>query len=293
MKKTIKKRITIICFIAVLLLALAAAELLYSNLAVAVSRYTMESSKTAAPFRIVFISDLHSREFGKNNGRLLEKIAAEEPDIIALVGDIFDENADEETIEKTCDFIGEAAKIAPVYFCMGNHEYDLMAKRDRSLKERIAEAGAVVLDASYVDIEINGTPVRLGGYEGYYRTPHMTSSNADRQAADMLFFEDFENTERFKLLLNHISTNWLDWDYRDRCPVDLVLSGHYHGGVVRIPLLNRGLFAPYVGWFPPYTKGIFVGEKATCILSTGMAGAKGYPRFFNPPEIVVVDVCPA
>lgn len=279
--------------VVIILALLVETGIAYSYYYLIHTQYSISSSKTAAPFRIVFISDLHSREFGKNNGRLLEKIAAEKPDVIALVGDIFDENADEETVEKTCDFIGEAAKIAPVYFCMGNHEYDLMAKRDRSLKERIAEAGAVVLDASYVDIEINGTPVRLGGYEGYYRTPHMTSSNADRQAADMLFFEEFENTERFKLLLNHIPTNWLDWDYRDKCPVDLVLSGHYHGGVVRIPLLNRGLFAPYVGRFPPYTKGIFVGEKATCILSTGMAGAKGYPRLFNPPEIVVVDVCPA
>ena len=66
----------------------------------------------------------------------------------------------------------------------------------------------------------------------------------------------------------------------------------YHGGVIRIPILEQGLFAPYVGKFPPYTKGMFVGEKATCVLSTGLAGSYGLPRFFNPPELVVVELSP-
>ena len=276
-----------------MLLALLSAEILHSNLAITVSSYTVYSAKATAPFRIVFLSDIHSREFGAGNSRLLKKIAAEKPDIIAFVGDIFDENADEETIEKTCAFIREAAGIAPVYFGMGNHEYVLRAKSDPSLTEKIEAAGAVVLDSAFADIEINGTPVRIGGYEGYYRTPHLTSSNADKQAADMLFFDEFEDTARFKLLINHIPTNWLDWNYRDKYPVDLVISGHYHGGIVRIPLIGRGLYAPYVGWFPKYTKGCFEGEQATCILSAGMAGSKGILRLFNPSEIVVVDVRPA
>ena len=158
------------------------------------------------------------------------------------------------------------------------------------LAERIEQAGAVVLEAEYVDTEINGTPLRIGGYAGYYRTPQMDTSNAARQEELMRFFDDFEDTDRFKLLINHVPTNWLDWGYRDKAPVDLVLSGHYHGGVVRIPILDRGVYAPYVGWFPPYTKGLFEGEKATCVLTTGLAGAKGLPRFFNPPEIVTVEL---
>ncbi|MBR0135429.1 MAG: hypothetical protein IJM18_04450, partial [Clostridia bacterium] len=111
-----------------------------------------------------------------------------------------------------------------------------------------------------------------------------------RQSDDWRYFAEFEDTDRYKILLDHIPTNWLDWNYRDKYPVDLVLSGHYHGGVVRIPILDRGVYAPYVGWFPPYTKGMFEGEKATCVLTTGLAGAKGLPRFFNPPEIVTVEL---
>ncbi|MCR5809473.1 MAG: metallophosphoesterase [Clostridiales bacterium] len=287
-----KKRGLIAAVILAAMLILALAELIYSNYALTVSRYTVYSEKAAGSLRVVFISDLHGREFGKNNSRLLKRIAAEEPDVIALVGDMLDKNSDEEDVERICSFISAAAEIAPVYFGMGNHEYGLENGMDEPLSDRITAAGAVFLDGNFVEATINGTPVRIGGYGGYYRTPHMDWKDRDTQKKYWYFFEDFENTDELKLLLNHIPTNWLDWNYRDRCPVDLVLSGHYHGGVVRIPFTDKGLFAPYVGWFPPYTKGCFEGNTATCVLSTGLAGANGYPRLFNPPEIVVVEILP-
>lgn len=270
------------------MLLLIGAELIWSNCTLVVRHYSVVSPKAGEGFRIVFLSDLHGREFGENNVRLLERITAEGPDIIALVGDMLDKNADEEQIDRVCAFISAAADIAPVYFGMGNHEYALHL--NDALTKRITAAGAVVLDGSYIDTQINGTPVRLGGYEGYYRTPHLNTADIDRQEADRRFFDEFEDTDRFKLLLNHIPTNWLDWEYRDKYPVDLVLSGHYHGGLIRIPLLEQGVYAPYVGWFPRYSKGVFIGEKAACVLTAGLAGANGIPRFFNPPEIVVVEL---
>lgn len=276
-----------------IMLVLIAAELLYSNYCLIVTRYSVQSEKVSGSIRIVFISDLHGREFGKGNSRLLKKIAAQEPDFIALGGDIINSDADDEEVEAMCAFISSAAEIAPVYFGMGNHEQKYMEKHDASFPEKLSDAGAVVLDSSYLDIEINGTPVRLCGYGGYYRTPQMMTSDREAQAADHRFLDDFENTDRCKILINHNPINWLDWNYRNRSPVDLVLSGHYHGGVVRIPIIEQGLYVPYVGKFPPYTKGMFVGEKATCILSTGMAGSSGVPRFFNPPEIVAIDLQPA
>ena len=77
----------------------------------------------------------------------------------------------------------------------------------------------------------------------------------------------------------------------DDYPVDLVLTGHYHGGQVRLPMIG-GLVAPYVGWFPEYTEGMYVGEKATAILSTGLGSSPGIPRVNNPPQVVVVDLIP-
>lgn len=271
------------------LLLLTGAELLCSNYAITVSRYTVSSEKVTGSFRIVFLSDLHGREFGTGNKRLLEKIEAEKPNLICLVGDIFNSDADETEIAAMCALIHSATEIAPVYFSLGNHENDYIKGHGSGLLDQIAETGATVLDTEYKDIEINGVPVRLGGYMGYYRTPHMNTSDTAEQQRLTRFAEQFEDTDRYKILLNHIPTNWLDWGYRDKYPVDLVISGHYHGGVIRIPILEQGLYAPYVGKFPTYTKGLFEGKTATCILTTGLAGSYGMPRFFNTPEIVVID----
>ncbi|MBQ2062126.1 MAG: metallophosphoesterase [Oscillospiraceae bacterium] len=288
-QKTKHRRRMTICFILTVLLVLTGIELCRSNFDLTVSRYTVRSEKVAGAIRIVFLADLHGREFGADNGRLLEKIAAEKPELIALAGDIFNAKADEDEIDRMCGFIQKASDIAPVYFCPGNHEQERAVTYAGDLLERIRQSGAVVLDADYLDIDINGTPVRLGGYMGYYRTPHLNTDDPVLMDRYNRFFADFEDTDRFKLLLNHIPTNWVDWNYIDKYPVDLVLSGHYHGGLIRIPVLEQGLVAPYVGLFPPYTKGMFTGSQATCILTTGLAGSR-VPRFFNPPEIVTVDV---
>ena len=291
MKPDRKKRrgLRRICAVLAVLLVLTGAELIYSNYTLTVSRYTVSSEKVTGAFRVVFLSDLHGRQFGADNSRLLEKIAEEKPDLIALVGDIFDHLADDGQIDRMCAFIGRAAEIAPVYFCPGNHEQEYTGINGSGLLKRIKESGATVLDAAFTDVEINGTAVRIGGYMGHYRTPHLNTSYTWLMDLYNRFFDEFEDTDRFKLLLNHVPTNWVDWDYIYKYPVDLVLSGHYHGGLIRIPLLEQGVFAPYVGWFPPYTKGLFEGSQATCILTTGLAGSR-LPRFFNPPEIVTVDV---
>ena len=295
MKKKSGKRpvLRAICVILVILLLLTAVELFYSNYVLTVSTYTVSSEKVNGPIRVVFLADLHEREFGTGNRRLLKKISAQKPDVIAFVGDFINKDADKNEIEQMCAFVRNASKIAPVYFSMGNQEKAFERDTGIKLADRLEEAGALVLDSRFLDIDIEGTLVRIGGYMGYYRTPHLNSKDSQEQKLQLAFADDFEDTDRFKLLLNHIPTNWLDWDYRDNYPVDLVLSGHYHGGVVRIPFLEQGLYAPYAGKFPPYTKGMFVGKKATCVLTTGLAGSYGIPRFFNPPEICVVDIVPA
>lgn len=276
-----------------LLILLGSAELLWSNYHISVSRYTLSSPKIAAPIRVVFLSDLHGREFGEGNQRLLEQIAAQEPDLIGLVGDIFNQDADAAEIDAMCGFIHACTEIAPTYFGLGNHEAKYLETDAAGLLDRIRATGATLVDNSYVDLELKGNSIRVGGYMGFFGQPHMMTHDPEQIALEREFFGDFKTTERFKLLLNHIPTGWLDWEYINKDSVDLVLSGHYHGGVIRIPILEQGLFAPYVGKFPPYTKGIFVGKKATCVLTTGMAGSYGFPRFFNPPEICAVDILPA
>ena len=294
MRKGKKRRaLRVLGLILAALLVLAGIELLISNYTISVSSYSLSSEKLTAPVRIVFLSDLHGREFGKDNSRLLAKIAAQKPDLIALVGDVFNEDADAAEIDAMCGFIRGCAGIAPTYFGLGNHEVSYLKRDPAGLLSRITEAGATVVNNDYLDLDINGNAIRLGGYMGFFSSVLMMTTDKEQQKIEQAFIGDFKNTDRFKLLLNHIPTSWLDWGYIDKDSVDLVLSGHYHGGVIRIPILEQGLFAPYVGKFPPYTKGIFVGKKATCVLTTGMAGGYGFPRFFNPPEICAVDILPA
>lgn len=250
-----------------------------------VKAYTLEA-EVAEPIRLVQLTDLHGWDWGST---LVELVAAQEPDLILMTGDMLDRT--DEGPEAVCALIGELSQIAPVYYCYGNHEYEWMARHGGSLTPALTEAGAVVLDVGYVDVTVKGTELRIGGYHGYYRQPHMFAVTEEEKAAQFAFFGDFEDTDRFKLLLNHIPTAWLDWGYIDKFPVDLVLSGHYHGGQVRLPLIG-GLYAPYVGFFPEYTQGLFEGTAAKCVLSTGLGSSPGIPRIGNPPQIVTVTLTP-
>ena len=162
-----------------------------------------------------------------------------------------------------------------------------MSAPGTDLTPQLQAAGAVVLDADFTDLTINDQLLRIGGFHGYYRYWGMLETTGN----EPVFADTFEDTDRFKLLLNHIPTGWVDWGKMNELPVDLVLSGHYHGGQVRLPFVG-GLYVPYVGWLPEYTKGVFEGEKATCILSVGAGSPASIPRIFNLPEIVVVDIIP-
>ena len=252
-------------------------------------QYELETELTE-PIRIVQLTDLHGKVFGENNDELIRMVAEEEPDMVMMTGDMIDRN--DENTDVVYDLIRELVSVAPVYYGYGNHEYQWMNNRGESLTPVLEEAGAVVLDVIYLDMEFKGQPLRIGGYHGYYRLPHMFATTEEEKQKQLKFCTDFEDTDRYKILLSHIPTAWLDWGFIEKYPVDLVLSGHYHGGQIRIPLMG-GIYAPEAGLFPDYTEGMYVGTLATCILSTGLGASPGIPRFNNLPQITVVDLIPA
>lgn len=260
----------------------------YTDPELIVTGYTVDVN-LAVPLRIVQLADLHGGNIGTDNDMLIQMVTEQEPDLILMTGDMMDKT--DENADMVCDLIRRLTPIAPVCFCYGNHEYDWMEAHGESLTPVLTEAGAVVLNAECLDITVKDQELRLGGLMGYYRQPGMFPVSQEQRTLELAFAEDFENTDRYKILLNHIPTTWLDWEYIDKYPVDLVLTGHYHGGQIRLPLIG-GLYAPYVGLFPEYTEGMFTGELATCILSTGLGSSPGVPRINNPPQIVVVDLIP-
>lgn len=239
--------------------------------------------------RIVQLTDLHSWEFGEENQELIELVAAQEPDLILMTGDMLDRS--DENANVVCALIKELVAVAPVYYGYGNHEYQWMNTHGESLSPMLTEAGAVVLDVGYLDVTVNDQELRIGGYHGYYRQPHMYPVTEEQGVAELTFCDEFEDTDRYKILLSHIPTAWIDWGYMNEFPVDLVLSGHYHGGQIVLPWIG-GVYAPYIGLFPPYTEGLFEGEEAICILSAGLGSSPGIPRINNLPEIVVMDLIP-
>ena len=288
-----KKKILILSLSLLLLCAVISGILIWQSARrcrgeLSVAAYTVPSG-LEAPVRLVQLSDLHGWTFGEGNVDLIAQVETLEPDIIVMTGDMLDKS--DENADTVCALIRSLIPAAPVYYCYGNHEYTWMKNHQKSLTPTLSEAGAVVLDIAYLDITVNGQELRLGGYHGYWKQPSMFEVTQEQWHREFDFTLAFEDTERFKILLNHIPTPWLDWGYINDFPVDLVLTGHYHGGQIRIPVIG-GLYAPYIGLFPECTEGLYMGEKAACILSAGLGASPGIPRVNNFPQIVVVDLVP-
>lgn len=245
-----------------------------------VTRYEYNNEKVTTPFKVVQISDLHNHEFGKSNCRLVKRIRKEQPDAIFMTGDMLNDDKNRTDIIES--LINELKHIAPIYFSLGNHEVQYI-QQDVQLIQKLKNAGAVVLEKEYLDTEINNQEVRIGGIYGY------VLSEEYGDGSEQKFMKEFEDTDRFKILLSHMPERLLLWKSMEQWDVDLVFSGHVHGGQVRIPFIG-GLFAPEEGFFPTYTKGIFECGNGTMILSAGLGSSGRIPRINNLPEIVVCQV---
>ncbi len=267
------------------LAVLTAASALQCATEISSQYYEIRSAKITEPLRIVQLSDLHSHVFGRDNDVLAELVTAQQPDLVVMTGDMMDKQ--DENADVVCSLIRQLQDAAPVYCCYGNHEKDWMKRNSADLTAQLEAAGAVVLDLEFADITVKEQKLRLGGFHGYYRYWGMLP----RDGGEEEFAEAFEDTDCYRILLNHIPTAWIDWGRIHSFPVELVFTGHYHGGQIRIPLIGS-VYAPYIGFFPEYTEGIFVGDTATAVLSTGLGSSPGIPRINNLPQIVVVDLIP-
>ncbi len=221
-------------------------------------------------FRAVQVSDLHGKEFGKNNAVLLNEIASLKPDLIAVTGDII--WGYEPDFESARVFLKKAVKISPVVFATGNHEECFSGKALDELLESFADLGVSVLDNDSVIFEKNGRKIKIGGV-----------SEKNLVAGNIVPNED----EVFSVLLAHVPH--LREFYED-CGYDAVLTGHAHGGQFRLPLSKKAIAAPNQGLFPKYTEGKYTTGKTSVFISRGLGKSVIPQRLFNKPELCVYDI---
>ncbi len=271
-------------------LALLAWGFLGSKYALELSNYVLSSPKLTAPIRVVQLTDLHNSEFGENNARLVSLVAQQQPDLILMTGDMI--NGREEETEIAVSLVRRLIEVAPVYFSFGNHEVTHERMFGRDLTALFEEAGATVLDRTYEDVTVNGKTIRLGGIYGYC-LPEKYYSSGEAKRWECEYLKEFQDTESYTLLLAHLPTCWIRNDNLDIWQIDCVVSGHEHGGQIRLPLIG-GLYAPDQGFFPGRSSGIYASQdgRRVMVLSRGLGSGVGVPRFNNVPEIVVADILP-
>lgn len=282
-KKYIKSAIVLLIVIALLLFCS------YQNSHLETTYYSYKAEQLGAEFdgyRIVQISDLHNAKFGKHNQKLVDRIRECEPDMIVLTGDLVDSN--HTNVDRAVQFVNEIVKICPVYYVTGNHEYWLEASEYDELMSGLTGAGAVILDDQVVEISRGDAKFRLVGLDDRSLSDGTLGTLLNDQAGQKEETADNENSEKkeFTVVLAH------EPQYLARYAgtgVDLVLSGHAHGGQFRLPFVG-GIVAPDQGFLPEYTAGEYYMNGTEMIVSRGLGNSVIPVRLFNYPQIVCVEL---
>ena len=263
---------------------------IFSNACIKLSEYTITLPGLSGSAKVVVISDLHGKEFCRDNRRLLAKISEQKPDAIFVVGDMLNDADAENGFSKTTKLLTDLSDIAPVYFSYGNQEKEYSGDIIDGFVDTITENGIIVLDDSFVDCEIGGQKIRIGGTMGH-AFPFGRTMEEFESSDEYIFLKDMEKTDLPTIVLAHMPDTFIfNGAHNYWNNIDLVVSGHTHGGVIRLPFVG-GLYSPMQGFFPEYDYGFFMlGEKMQLVITSGLSGYKFVPRFLNLPEICVLTL---
>ena len=243
--------------------------------------YNIKSEKIDKKIRVALITDLHGCWYGKEQQNLIKAVERENPDVVLLGGDIFDDNVPWEKSEITVKLLAEKY---PCYYVTGNHEY--WSNEVDSILEIVEKYGIKVLSGTSDSIELNGQKINICGINDPDVVDYTTNGIAfDKQLKQA---EEAANKDEFSILLSHrpeLAEHYQKYSF------DLVLCGHAHGGQWILPGELNGLYAPHQGVFPKYAGGRYDFENQTLIVSRGLARESTFaPRIFNRPELVIVDI---
>lgn len=286
---------TIKCFIALsILFFIFVGVTIYQNKTIQTTKYEINSDKLPKAFngfKIVQLSDVHNDYYGDRLTELVAKVESEKPDIIAITGDLVD--AQRYNVENTLAFIDEIKDIAPIYFVYGNHDlgingdayYERMVEEldERGVKILNIKSSTIVKENESINIVGIQDPSTLYGIESLEALDTYEEKN---KAMIEEVLNNKINKNGFTLMLAHRPEYFEIYQDYD---LDLVLTGHAHGGQFRIPFIG-GLYAPNQGLFPKYTSGIHKKNDTSMIISRGLGNSRFPIRIFNTPEIVSVTL---
>lgn len=281
---TAKKKKFIFLAVAVAVLAALVIWIAWGNTALELNAYTIISSKLPQSFdgyRIAHVSDLHNVEMGKDNEKLLAMLRDADPDMIAITGDLIDSR--DTDIEIALQFVREAVKIAPCYYVTGNHE--VRVKEYGELKTGMEAAGVTVLEDARAEISMEGESIILIGVnDPSYQTDYLFGDA--ESVMDAKLEELHTENGAFTVLLSHRPELF---DTYVNHNIDVVLSGHAHGGQFRLPFIG-GLVAPNQGLFPEYDAGIYTEGNTNMLVSRGIGNSILPFRINNRPEVILIEL---
>lgn len=252
--------------------------------ALAIRTYDVEMADTDQSVWIALITDLHSSSYGDNMIELINAIHEQSPDVILLGGDIFDDVIPD---DNTAILFQGIASNYPCYYVTGNHEYWDGAEAFLKKMDILDNHGVARLAGEVVSFEVKGQTIYLAGIddpdEYLIDVGDTLSSSQQMEAISQSLPQD-----GLTILLSH-RPELIDW--YERLDVDLILSGHAHGGQWRIPGILNGVFAPNQGFFPKYAGGQYALGDSVFIVSRGLAKeSTRVPRIYNRPELVIINL---
>ena len=278
-----KKKFIILAVVAAVLIVLVI-WIAWANKALELNTYTISSSKLPQSFdgyRIAHVSDLHNAEMGEENEKLLTMLRDADPDMIAITGDLIDSrNTD---IEVALQFIQEAVKIAPCYYVTGNHE--ARVNEYSELKTGMEAAGIIILEDTRAEISLEGKTITLIGInDPSYQTDYLFGDA--QTVVNSKLAELHTDSDGYTILLSHRPELFDAYTDHD---MDLVLSGHAHGGQFRLPFIG-GLVAPNQGLLPEYDAGIYTEDNTNMLVSRGVGNSILPFRINNRPEVILIEL---
>lgn len=244
--------------------------------------YTVVSPKLTAEVRLAVVTDFHSSD---NADDVVAMVTSCAPDAVLMVGDMFDDDTANRPTERTLSLMRQLSAQYPCYYVSGNHE--AWTGEMDALYQQTEEAGVTVLRMSSGVLTVRGQRIALCGVPDPYEMVFSGAPDTEEQLRQAL--EDVDSAD-FTVLLAHRPEMLAKYA---QFPLDLVVSGHAHGGQVRIPGVLNGLYAPNQGWFPKLAGGAYTQDGTTLIVSRGLAVRTRLPRIFNRPEVVLVRCVPA